>query len=970
MSGKNSEQSTVNSGQWTHRAPRWLVPAAILALSLVALQAILRPSLPCSDDAAFHLLRLTQLDHLLRQGVVYSRWAPDMAQGYGFPFFNFYAPLSYYLAEAVSLLAGNLNLGLRLTFALSVYLAGLTAYRLSRDHFSTPAALVTAVAYMFAPYFAYDILFRGNLAESVAWLFLPLSLWTMGRLARTGQTRWLAAAALSYAAVLLTHNVFALIFSPLLGLYGLVESSPLPNPLPEGASPLSLWERVRERVSLVFLVLLLGLGLSAFFWLPAMMERSLVHSDRLLVPPIFVYWGNFVTLAEIFTLPQTVYVNLINPSPARALGLIPLLLALPALLVGWRRFQNGRRRQVLFFGVATAVYVFLMTAVSEPIWANLPLIEYVQFPWRLLGPAALCLAILIGASVDTLTPHVSRFTLFIVSFYCIVLILGSLYWLDARYCPGLENPTIADMQEFERASLTIGTTAKGEYLPLTVEYMPEQPAVEPFAKLPETVTSTGSVTVSGNRTPKQFTASISATEPFTLTANTFTYPGWQAELNGQKVDITPSEGTGLITIPVPAGDHDLTITFRETPLRLLANLVSLLSLGVLVLVASGRWQVAEWQSGKFTSTPHHLHTPSPPHLFLIGLALFVLVGWVLPKLETPLRRSTIPAAEAAVVYQNNLTLLNYTIAAREMAGDGSLLVQSNWQAPQPITGDFRETVRLIGPDGLLWSEKTAVSPRWYRQPTPTTAWTPEQFADSQLLIEPIPGTPPGLYTIQLLLFDEETLAPVPLVGGQTTYDLGSVQVTRPQETAVLEPQYALSQSWDGVLLSGVSLDREAAAPGDPFLLTLYWQVDETPADDASVQLSLVDEAGIVVFSKALPPVRADFPTSQWQTGDVWLGQHAFRLPVALDSGDYQWTLQWCVADVCEGETAVSTGSTAVLGNLALTAPERLFTPPALDIETNAQFSEWITLLGVNIASQPENLQTTLVWQTAAEIPIS
>ena len=190
---------------------------------MVALEAILQPSLPCSDDAAFHLLRLTQLDHLLRQGVLFSRWAPDMAQGYGFPFFNFYAPLSYYLAEGVSLLAGNLNLGMRITFALGVYLAGLSAYRLSRDHFSRPAAIVTAVAYMYAPYFAYDILFRGNLAESVAWLFLPLSLWTMGRLARTGQNRWLVAAALSYAAVLLTHNVFALIYSPLLGLYGLIE---------------------------------------------------------------------------------------------------------------------------------------------------------------------------------------------------------------------------------------------------------------------------------------------------------------------------------------------------------------------------------------------------------------------------------------------------------------------------------------------------------------------------------------------------------------------------------------------------------------------------------------------------------------------------------------------------------------------------------------------------------------------------
>jgi len=980
----------------------------ILALSLVALEAILRPSLPCSDDAAFHLLRLTQLDHLLRQGVFFSRWAPDMAQGYGFPFFNFYAPLSYYLAEAVSLLAGNLNLGMRITFALSVYLAGLMAYRLSRDHFSRPAALVTAVAYMYAPYFAYDILFRGNLAESVAWLFLPLSLWTMGRLARTGQNRWLVAAALSYAAVLLTHNVFALIFSPLLGLYGLVASGEGQG-VRQRRRNLHSFGRLRRSSLLstlwpVVFALLLGLGLTTFFWLPAMVERTLVHSDRLLVPPIFVYWGNFVTLAEVFAPPQTVYTSLINPSPARALGLVPLLLALPALLVGWWRFKDSRRRQVIFFGVATAVYIFLMLSISDPIWANLPLIEYVQFPWRLLGPAALCLAVLVGASVDVLAsgkPVLSnaagaaawqggKVTISIAVVYCVALILGDLYWLDARYCPGLENPTIADMQAFERATSTIGTTAKGEYLPLTVEYMPETPADEPFAWLPvETVTSTGSVTVStgsvivsGSRTPRQLTATVSASEPFTLTANTFDYPGWTAEIDGQKVDIIPGIGTGLITFPVPAGDHDITITFRETPLRLVADLVSLLSVVALIGVASGRWRggkpllsdaegVAELQGGNVTELGV---------LAIVGVLVFGLVVWILPLFDTLVQYKHVPPSGVAGFYNNKMLLLTYEIAARQMAADESLLVQSAWRAPEPIAGEFRETVRLIGPDGLLWSPKTAVSPRWFRNPTPTNNWTAEQYADSQLLIEPIPGTPPGLYTIQLLLFDEETVMPVPLTTGETALDLGTVQVTRPREaatstgststgststgsvSAVLRPQYPLQQIWNGVTLSGVSLDREAAAPGDPFLLSLYWQVNEAPLDDADVKLSLLNEQDETVFVQDLPPVRADFPTNQWWAGDAWLGQHAFRLPLALESGDYVWTLQWCVADDCEKEV--------VLGKLVISAPERLFTPPAVAVETAVQLGELATLLGVNLTVEPDRLQTTLVWQADAETAVS
>lgn len=951
MNGQRSRQSHL-----TGHASRWLVPVTILALSLVAIEAILQPSLPCSDDAAFHLLRLTQLDHLLRQGVLFSRWAPDMAQGYGFPFFNFYAPLSYYLAEGVSLLVGNLNLGMRITFALGIFLAGLTAYRLSRDHFSQPAAIVTAVAYMYAPYYAYDILFRGNLAESMAWLFLPLSLWTMGRLARTRKNRWLVAAALSYAAVLLTHNVFALIFSPLLGLYGLVELNDQRLKIKEWHSKANLQSLIINLWP-VILAILLGLGLTTFFWLPAMIERAYVHSDRLLVPPIFVYWGNFVTLAEIFMPPQTVFTNLINPSPSRSLGLVPLLLALPALVAGWWVFKDSRRRQVIFFGVATAVYIFLMIAASEPVWANLPLIEYVQFPWRLLGPAALCLSILVGASIDIIMHYASRITIVMASLYCLALILGSLYWFDARYCPGLEDPTVADMQEFERATLTIGTTAKGEYLPLTVAYMPEDPALELFEKLPETA-----VLQSASRTPKQFTALVSASEPFVLTANTFDYPGWQAEINDEEVDIIPSEGTGLITILVPAGENNITITFRETPLRLLANGVSLVSLLVLLLVASGRWQVARVQWDEVAELQGG-NVVELVVLAIVGVVVFALVVWVLPRFDTVVQDSRVPSSGITAQYNNQIAVLAYELEAREMAADDSLLVQSNWQALAPVAGDFRETVRLVGPDGRVWSPKTAVSPRWYRQPTPTYAWSTNQFADSQLLIEPIAGTPPGLYTIQMLLFDEETLVTVPLPDGQTQFELGSVQINRPEKAVELTPQYLLAQSWYGINLAGVSLDREAAAPGDPFLLSLYWQVAVAPENDARVILSLVDENDEAMFIRELSPVRDDFPTSEWQVHDAWVGQHLFRLPVALESGEYQWELQWCVADECAVETAV-------LGPLVITAPDRQFAAPPLEREIDTKLGEITTLLGANLTAQPSDLQAALVWQADNETTTS
>ncbi|GAG39278.1 unnamed protein product, partial [marine sediment metagenome] len=246
--------------------------------------------------------------------------------GYGYPFFNFYAPLSYYVGAVLSLVGLGLQPALIATFALATITAGLAAYMLVRDHFSPRSALVAAVAYAYAPYLGYDAFFRANLAETLSWALLPLALWTMGRLARQGGPRYLAGAALSYAAVLLTHNVFALIFSPLLVTCGLVTAL---TTLPPARS------RCR-RLAVTGVAILLGMGLAAFFWLPALIERAYVHSDRLLVPPVFVYWNNFIGLRELLAAPRTIHPDLLNPSPPRALGLIPVLLGLPALVGLWR----------------------------------------------------------------------------------------------------------------------------------------------------------------------------------------------------------------------------------------------------------------------------------------------------------------------------------------------------------------------------------------------------------------------------------------------------------------------------------------------------------------------------------------------------------------------------------------------------------------------------------------------------------
>ncbi|MFN3762575.1 MAG: 6-pyruvoyl-tetrahydropterin synthase-related protein, partial [Anaerolineae bacterium] len=240
----------------------------LLALWWIPAKSAIGPTMVCGDDMLLHLLRVVQIDHLWSQGIFYARLAPDMGWGFGYPVFNFYPPLSYYIALLIARLGFGITPGVRLAQALTFLLAGVGVYLLARDFFREEAALVAGIAAMYAPYVAYNPLYRGAMPEAMGWALLPWAWWAVGRAARTGRRGWIAAGTLLFGAVLITHSVAAVLGVPLVALYALVEAL---------ASPV---RPTCYRALIAAVVVGLGLGLSLFFWVPAWAERPLVQLER------------------------------------------------------------------------------------------------------------------------------------------------------------------------------------------------------------------------------------------------------------------------------------------------------------------------------------------------------------------------------------------------------------------------------------------------------------------------------------------------------------------------------------------------------------------------------------------------------------------------------------------------------------------------------------------------------------------
>jgi len=584
----------------TRRTPSALLarvgPAvAVIALSLPFVRPFLANGFPDSGDGLLNLYRVVALDYSVRFGDLWPRFLPAMHFGFGAPNFNYYSPLSLYLMEGLHL--AGLDFSAAFLAGLVIYgvIAALGAYTLGAAWGGPVAGLGCAVAYLYAPFYfsSFD-----RPAQFAALALAPWIFWAFHALATRRRRIDFALAAALFGALLLTHNITALYFGPLAGLYILFLA----------------WRSQDRLQTLLVLILplVVAVGLTAFFWLPALAEQGYVQLERLDVP-MFDFHNNFLPLS------QTLGPPILSGEPghlitirADTLGWPQIALGLAALgLVFWRGAAEDERKRSLrgLAGLclfAVVALLFLTTRASTPIWEHVPLVSLILFPSRLLHAASLFLSLLAGLGVALLAERVrsagGRAAL-------VGLCLGGmiLYPLSALNVGFIEKPpteTIRDLHEMERSTGWLAATSAGEFVPRWVTEMPHSWALTNRfyeADLIPRLEENEGVEVRAEEwglTRGELT--LAADQPTTLVFDWFYFPGWRAEIDGAPAELTPTEPNGLIALDVPEGVHEVVVWFGPTPVRRAGMWISLGAvIGLGALIALARW----WRGGPITPAP-------------------------------------------------------------------------------------------------------------------------------------------------------------------------------------------------------------------------------------------------------------------------------------------------------------------------------------------------------------------------------
>jgi hypothetical protein len=540
-------------GEWL-TTDRVKTALALLLLILLFTRALFRGALVDGHDSLAYPARLTEFAKLVQERQFPPLWGPDLGAGHGQPLFEFASPLVY--AAALPFLKCGMGLADSLEFGLAFLFAigAIAVYQVGRKmSFPRFAALGGAAAWLFAPYQALDVFVSVRFAEASALAMAPLGLLGVMTVLQRPTALNIALAAGAVALVILAHNAVALLLLPIFAALVLARSAVSAHRLKTAATGAA--------------ALAGGIGLSAFFWLPALLEKNFVKVDRLRTG-VFDWRIHIISWWQLFWGHWGFGYSVAGSGDGISfeLGWVHLALAALGILIAVRASNRERRVDALVFAGATIAAALLATGWTSKVWEHVTTLQYLQFPWRTLIVPALFMPLLAVFAFEWLSPKgtVAMIALMVLVNFVHTEPKGYQTFDDEYFAPAMIAKTGYE------------TTTRTEYEPRWVEvhlgYMGNG-LVNP----PSTVSLR---TLSWTSTRHEYSVAASATTH--VMDSTYYYPGWAVFVDGRETPVTPAPTFGMIAFTIPAGNHVVVVEFRRTPIRCFGLLISLVTIASLL----------------------------------------------------------------------------------------------------------------------------------------------------------------------------------------------------------------------------------------------------------------------------------------------------------------------------------------------------------------------------------------------------
>jgi hypothetical protein len=937
----------------------FLLCVGILCLSLLAIQPFTLNQMPETADGILHLYRVVATDYSLKvDNALWMRYSTGIVYGYGAPLFNYFPPLSYYVGSWLHTWGLSFIQSWLMMMALYTVISAVGMFLLGRIWTqSNVGGWVTAMAYIYAPYFLFDSIARGTSSELGALAILPFAFYGFTRLAFYGRRSDFLVAVIAFALFIPMHTIITLHGTLLLGVYCLF-----------------LWLTSDDKRRTFLRLLLAGglaLTITTFFWMPAMLETDAVKINLIAenLNQIDVT-RHLRPLTDILAFPHTADpTQMAQPIPI-TLSLVQLILSAFGLVIAWNDRNALFRNLLLTLWGFLLVFIFMNTPLSAWLWENFPLIGYTQFPWRILGLASLILALMTGISVWlswTIIP-VGWIKASVFSVLTLMIVTYGIPWTYSLYLDDIELNDIRDVQDFERDTGQLTVSSYSEYLPVSTDESQLDPnrLIERFEQsdiIPRLLENDDLKIVSEEWTSTSATLKLNSLEAQTLIFDWLYVDGWTAQIDNQSLEVYPNLPEGLVAVDVPQGEFELQISLQPTSIQSRSVLISLI--GVLGVIGVS----IAWRYFSGFSNLHNLDFDPEITIFAvviaIGIGVFLFKAIVLDSINTQFKSTRfgdLSAENSEIMplanFGNQIDLIDAELPRGEISSR-FMEIKLYWKLhDKSIDTDYSSIVRMRDPQGIVIAESSSFQPGGLA----TSNWMSDTYVIDTIEFEISQFTPPLIsdfkYTLDVSLFDAITLENIDVINAQgnpesTNYILTEIELLnydggRDLRNDRMQPK----NLWDlGVEDVGlyIGVDKfefpESAMVGDELIFNWTWQrtFSTTSFDDLYAKLIWSDPSNDIKIVSQSVPLVFGYPVDFWTAGEVITGQHRLIIPAYIPAGEYQIGIQ--LLDEKDG----------ILGipfyldqEMTINVPERNREQPKFDLKSIVRWDSGLQLIGYTL----------------------
>lgn len=550
---------------------RYLVEGSIvllLALATVILNwKMIRDGISGQGDLKWHLPWLQHFFKQLAEGIWYPRWLAGTNYGYGSPTFVFQPPLVFYLGSWLKFSGLDTQDAVIVLFSLALFLAGLTFYIYGRKKWGTLASLMGALAYMTAPYIAFDIHWRGGIASVFVQAWIPL-IWYLTEQSLSS-SKWRLSLVLAWAGLALTH------------VPGLLLCAVIWVP----CTLLALLNKPWKTVVATILSAGIGLGIASIFLLPAIWEQSFFDIEF-----HTKYVGGISSNLIGIGMPLFPFSRITYIFTHQVLAIV--ILTVTALVCS--RLNNSPRREIWYWFGFALILAFLMSSLSEPIWLASSTLQKIQFAWRLLTFFSFVGAALCAITVREVLKLRFSFKLLLTPVIIGILLINFNYsYKSSHEFIALRNPGRANIDHL----VYIKRILDDPYTDKLRDYAGYRPALKNGRPSPPTpVIGQPRISLIDGQAQIQIeqwisyerSFKITASEPSTIRVRTYYYPAWHLYLNQKPHPIAMADD-GTMKFQLEPGIYQVNLRYQWTPAFIAGGILSILSIIVLIIFHSKRF---------------------------------------------------------------------------------------------------------------------------------------------------------------------------------------------------------------------------------------------------------------------------------------------------------------------------------------------------------------------------------------------